>query len=156
MNQLVTKLSPLYARWEGLLASLQNIFLLIIRLYWGWGFAQAGWGKFMNWEKTLGFFTSLGLPAPSINLFMAAGTELVGGICLILGLGCRVITVPLLFTMIVAYATAHKAELMGVFSDPDAFLAAPPFLFMYAVLIVLLFGPGKISLDGLLKGRLGK
>ena len=56
-------------------------------------------------------------------------------------------TVPLVFTMIIAYSTAHTEELSAIFSDPDRFLGAAPFLFMFASLIVLVFGAGKYSLD---------
>ncbi len=34
--------------------------------------------------------------------------------------------------------------------NPDLFFAAAPFLFLFASLIVLIFGPGKISVDHLL------
>ena len=56
---------------------------------------------------------------------------------------------PLIFTMIVAYATAESEALHAVFSDPNKFLSADPFLFLLASLIVLAFGPGKLSLDAL-------
>lgn len=32
-------------------ASLQSPFLLLVRLYWGWQFAQAEWGKVNNIAK---------------------------------------------------------------------------------------------------------
>ncbi len=137
----------IYEIWLKILTELQSIFLLIIRLFWGYQFLLTGRGKFNNFEKTVGFFTSLGIPFPEINALMAAGTEFLGGLCLILGLGSRLMTVPLVFTMIIAYSTAHTEELSAIFSDPDKFLAAAPFLFMFASLIVLVFGAGKYSLD---------
>lgn len=138
-----------YGHYLSLLAHMQSVFLLVIRMYWGWQFFQAGFGKFMNFEKVVGFFASLNIPMPAINAVMAAGTEMVGGLLLLAGLGSRLITVPLIFTMAVAYFTAHNAELLGLFSDPDKFFGAAPFLYLYACVIVLLFGPGKISLDAL-------
>jgi putative oxidoreductase len=68
---------------------------------------------------------------------------------LLLGLGSRLVSVPLMFTMGVAYATAHREELGKIFSDPDKFTDAPPFLFLLASVIVFAFGPGKISVDAL-------
>ena len=47
----------------------QSAVLLSLRLIYGWFFVQTGWGKLMNFERTTGFFQSLGLPAPA---FMAA------------------------------------------------------------------------------------
>jgi putative oxidoreductase len=143
----------LVAKWEKIVVASQDIFLLAIRLFWGWGFIQTGLGKFRNFDKTVEFFTSLNIPAPSLNVAMASGTELLGGTCLLLGLGSRVMTIPLLFTMVIAYSTAHRDELLNVFSDPDSFMQATPFLFAYATLIVLLFGAGKFSADRLIKGK---
>ncbi|WP_128915370.1 DoxX family membrane protein [Granulicella sibirica] len=37
---------------------LQSPFLLVVRLYWGWQFAQTGWGKLHNLQKTMDFFDS--------------------------------------------------------------------------------------------------
>jgi putative oxidoreductase len=139
--------TQLYTTWLRIVDQASHVFLLLIRLYWGYGFMQAGWGKFMNWERTVGFFTTLNIPMPGINAGMAAGTELLGGLCLLLGFKVRLTTVPLISTMIVAYATAHIEELKNIFTDPDAFLAAPPFLFLWACLVVLFFGAGKFSFD---------
>jgi putative oxidoreductase len=60
------------------------------------------------------------------------------------------VAVPLIFCMFVAYGTAEKEALMAITSDPDKFTSAAPFLFLLAALIVLAFGPGKLSLDALL------
>lgn len=129
----------------------QDIFLLCIRLFWGYNFFLTGKGKLLNFERTVGYFSSLGIPMPEINVLMAGSTETVGGILLFLGLGSRIITLPLMFTMIVALLTAHREEVLGILSDTDAFLATPPFLFLFASLIIFLFGAGKYSLDRILK-----
>lgn len=142
--------TTIYTKWLALLAELQHVFLLIIRLYWGWQFILTGRGKFLNIDRTIGFFSSLGIPFPELNVYMAAGTEFLGGACLLLGLGARIVNIPLIGTMVVAYLTAHTEELMSIYSDPDKFLQAPPFLFMFVALIVLLFGAGKYSLDRLI------
>lgn len=148
--KLPTILTTLYSKWVSLLNELQHVFLLAIRLYWGWQFILTGRGKFLNIDRTVGFFTSLGIPFPELNVYMAAGTEFLGGACLLLGLGARIVNIPLIGTMCVAYLTAHTEELMSIYADPDKFLQAPPFLFMLAALIVLLFGAGKYSVDRLI------
>ncbi|MES2598881.1 MAG: DoxX family protein [Verrucomicrobiota bacterium] len=127
--------------------------LLGIRLYWGYQFFLTGKGKLGNLEGTTGFFTELGLPFPKLNAIMAGSTECLGGLLLLAGLFSRVISVPLIFTMIVAYLTAHLDVVKTIWSDPDAFVTAPPFLFLLASLIVLTFGPGKFSVDELLRRR---
>ena len=144
------QLRPLLARFDALASLLQSPLLLVIRLYWGISFAQTGWGKLMHLDKTAEFFASLNLPMSKLNAIMAGSTECFGGALLALGLFARPVAVPLVFTMIVAYATADREALMAVFSDPDKFLGATPFLFLLAALIVLVFGPGKLSLDAVL------
>lgn len=143
------QLRPLLAKFESLATFLQSPLLLAVRLYWGWQFVQTGWGKLMHLDKTTEFFTGLGLPLPRLNAIAAGSTESLGGLLLLLGLFARPASVPLIFTMIVAYATAESEALHAVFSDPNKFLSADPFLFLLASLIVLAFGPGKLSLDAL-------
>jgi putative oxidoreductase len=128
-------------------------FLLLIRLYWGWQFAQTGWGKFGNMEKVVAFFTTLGIPFPSANAHFIAGLELIGGILLVLGLASRPISLMLTVNMLVAYITADRDALFSFLSDPDKFTAASPFTFLMASLIVLIFGPGRFSLDSLIGAR---
>ena len=49
----------------------------------------------------------LGLPFPTLMAYMAWGTEYFGAILLALGLATRWISIPLMFTMIVAVVTVH-------------------------------------------------
>jgi len=128
----------------------QPVFLLIIRLYWGWQFFQSGMGKLGDIPKVTGFFQSLGIPFPMANAYMAGCTECFGGLFLLAGLCSRFATIPLIITMIVAYITASPDAVRHIFSKPDDFVTADPFLFMLAAIIVFLFGPGPLSLDGLI------
>ena len=73
---------------------------------------------------------------------------------LIVGLGSRLVALPLVIDMIVAYITADREALFSIVSSPDKFMAAAPFTFLVASLIILIFGPGKASVDALLAGRL--
>jgi putative oxidoreductase len=150
MMQTITNLYGLLIRVAN---SLQSPFLLVVRLYWGWQFAQTGWGKLGDINKVINFFTSLGIPAPALNAWFVSGLELAGGILLILGLGSRLIALPLAIDMVVAYITADREALGKIFSDPDKFYAAAPYTFLFASLIVLIFGPGRISLDAMLTGK---
>ena len=128
----------------------QSPLLLAIRLYWGWQFCTTGWSKLTHLDKITGFFQSLGIPFPHVNAIVAGSTECFGGLLLFLGLGSRLVSLPLIFTMIVAYLTADKDSLHAIFSDPDKFVTATPFEFMFAAIIVLVFGPGRFSLDYLI------
>jgi putative oxidoreductase len=104
----------------------------------------------MNLDKTAGFFANLHIPMPHLNAVMAGCTECFGGLLLLLGLGSRVMTVPLIFTMIIAYLTADLDKVQNIFSNPDAFVSAAEFQFMLTAVIVLIFGPGVFSLDALI------
>lgn len=142
-------LSSLLATFDRLASHLQAPLLFVLRVYWGWSFAQTGWGKLMHIERTANFFADLGLPAPKLNAFAAGSVECFGGVLLALGLFARPISVPLAFTMVVAYVTADREAVQAIFSDTDKFTGAAPFLFLLVSVIVLAFGPGKWSLDTL-------
>ena len=153
MTQLTEKYYRLLIRVS---ASLQSPILLAVRLYWGWQFLQTGWAKLHDIGKVVNFFTKLGIPAPAFSAYFVSALEFGGGVLLILGLGSRLIAVPLVADMLVAYITADREALFSIISNPDKFTAAAPYTFLVASLIVLIFGPGKISADALLTGRLGK
>ncbi len=100
---------------------------LLLRLYLAPIFWMAGWNKLMAFESTVEWFGDkdwgLGLPFPFVMASLATGAELVGAICLLLGLGVRWASVPLMATMIVAMTTVHWhngwlaiAEGMGPFA----------------------------------------
>jgi len=150
MNSLVKIADLLYGWLVKITNSLQSPLLLAIRLYWGWQFWQSGWGKLSDISKTIEYFTSLGIPAPSLNAHFVAVLEAGGGILLILGLGSRLIAVPLVIDMIMAFVTADREALKSIFTDPDKFYAAAPYTFLFASLLILVFGPGKISVDTLI------
>ena len=148
---LITTCRPLYDRLLRLLNLLQSPALLFIRLYWGYQFFQSGWGRLHNMSKAIDFFTQLGIPLPVFNAYFVSLLECVGGILLILGLASRLISIPLIVDMLVAYITADREAFTSFFSDPDKFMAAAPFTFLFASLLIMVFGPGSISLDYLIK-----
>ncbi len=101
-------MQKLYRLWVSLISKLQSPFLLIIRLYWGWQFVLTGKGKLMSLDRTAGIFANLHIPMPKLNAVLAGGTECFGGLLLLFGLGSRIVTVPLIFTMCIAYLTAES------------------------------------------------
>ncbi len=103
----------------------------------------------MHLEKIAGYFATLHIPMPKLNAALAGSTECFGGLLLLLGLGSRIMTIPLICVMIVAYLTADTDTVKNIFSKPDAFLSADEFLFLLTSVLVLVFGPGKFSADGL-------
>src|ERR1700730_17407293 len=156
MKTLFFRLRHLYQRVFGWADYLRSPFLLLVRLYWGWQLVESGWGKLHNLEKVTDFFTSLGLPMPAQTAVLISCLEFFGGIFLALGLLSRLTALILTVNLITAYITADREALFSIFSDPDKFYAAAPYTFLVASLIVLIFGPGKVSLDTLFNRLLEK
>lgn len=149
MRTLFFRLRHLYKRFFSAADYLQSPFLLAVRLYWGWQLIQSGWGKLHNLEKVTDYFTSLGLLMPANMAVIISCVELFGGIFLALGLLSRFTALVLTINLISAYIIGDREALFSIFSDPDKFYAAAPYTFLVASLIVLIFGPGKASLDAL-------
>lgn len=153
-------MSRCYGKLCGMLDALQSPLLLLMRLYWGFGFLMAGKGKLLHLERATGFFTDLGIPFPGMSAVLASATECVGGLLLMLGLASRLATLPLAVVMIAAYATAHRDAVIIVLQSVhgfsfslDAVVKQEPFPFLITVLVVMAFGPGKFAVDALLKKK---
>src|SRR5216684_5901999 len=150
MKKIIETATQVYSSCERTLSYLQSPLLLVVRLYWGWQFFQTGLGKLMHIPKIINFFTSLGIPFPAFNAYFVGSLECVGGTLLFLGLGSRIIALPLTIDMLVAYIAADREALFSIFSDPGKFYASDAYTFFFASLLILVFGPGKISLDSAL------
>ena len=150
----MTHLLGLYRRATSAFLSLQFLMLLTVRLYWGFQFAQTGWGKLRNLAKITGFFASLNIPFPGFTAPFVSTLEFVGGILLMLGLFSRPIALLLACNMFVAYWTADREALSAIFSDPGKFYVADPYTFLFASVMVLIFGSGLFAADTLVAKRL--
>lgn len=138
----------LTSTWAKARPGVQSTVLLLVRVSMGWGFFLTGKGKLLNLERTTRFFDSLELPLPKFQAILAGSTEMAGGLLLLAGLGTRLVSIPLAFTMVVAYLTAHRDEAFASLSD---FTDQAPFPFLMAALVTLAFGAGKFSVDRLLQ-----
>ncbi len=101
---------------------------LLLRLYLVPIFWMAGSKKFMNFTDTVDWFGNedwgLGLPLPYLLVFLVALVEVLGAILLFFGFGVRLISIPLMITMLVAGITVHLkngwlaiAESTGIFAN---------------------------------------
>ena len=151
MASLIKTIDLLYSWFVKIANLLQSPLLLAIRAYWGWRFSREGWTKLSDIPQTIQNFTGMGVPHPVFNAHFIGLLEAVGGILLILGLASRLIALPLTINMITAFIIADREALKSIFSDPNKFDVAAPILFLFASVIILIFGPGKISLDTLIK-----
>jgi putative oxidoreductase len=149
MNKILTTTKSWHDKFCHYADYLQHPFLLFVRLYWGVQLMQSGWGKLHHLDKVTDFFTSLNLPAPAFTATAISSLEFFGGLLLAIGLFSRLISFVLTINMVMAYVTADKEALHSIFSDPDKFTAAAPYVFLMAALIVFIFGPGIFSIDAL-------
>ncbi len=108
------KLLKLYSKMQVMLDSTRKAdFLapLFLRLYLAPIFWMAGTSKFNSFEDTATWFGNsewgLGLPFPELLAFLATSTEIAGAIMLLFGFGVRWVSIPLMFTMIIAVVSVH-------------------------------------------------
>jgi uncharacterized membrane protein YphA (DoxX/SURF4 family) len=84
---------------------------LALRLYLVPVFWVAGMNKVEGFDDVVEWFGNdqwgLGLPAPALMAFLATAAEVGGAALLLAGLGTRLVTIPLLTTMLVAAAPVH-------------------------------------------------
>jgi len=129
-----------------LLERLHWVAPLLGRLAVGLLFLSTGWGKVHSLDKVTAFFVQLGIPAPGLNAVVVGYSELVCGALLVIGLATRLATLPLIVSMVVALLTAKLADIHGVFE----LVGADEFTYLCVLIILLLIGPGTLSLDQLL------
>jgi len=153
MSTTLNRAATLHATLCSVAEKLASPFLLAVRVYWGWQFAQTGLGKLRNQPRVVEFFTSLNIPFPALNAHFVSGLEFFGGILLVLGLFSRPISLLLTCSLFVAFWTADHDALASIFSNPEKFYGADPYPFLLVALLILIFGPGKLSLDHLIAMR---
>ncbi|MCG9755497.1 DoxX family protein [Shewanella insulae] len=120
-------MQKLYAKFIRGVSGLDGIAALALRLYLAPVLMQAGYNKLSHFSDTAAWFGNaewgLGLPMPEVMVALAAGSEFVGGILLILGLATRLISIPLMVTMAVAAFSVHWKNGWLAIADPSSWLA---------------------------------
>jgi uncharacterized membrane protein YphA (DoxX/SURF4 family) len=85
---------------------------------------MAGTHKLNHFQDTVEWFGNsdwgLGLPFPWLMAFLATATEIAGAVLLALGLLTRWISIPLIFTMLVAIFSVHIDNGWQTIADPAA------------------------------------
>jgi len=118
--------------------------LLIVAL-----FLPAGLSKVAGFEGTLGYFASLGIPAPVFALVVTIVIEVLGSIALIVGFQTRVVAIIMAIFTLVAAVTGHA---FWAAPADAAFIAQLLFFKNIAVmgglLVLASAGAGNFSIDG--------
>ncbi|MBU1390894.1 MAG: DoxX family protein [Gammaproteobacteria bacterium] len=121
---------PLASRYQKLLNMsryFDGVAPLALRIYLAPVLMQAGFNKLAHFDDTVAWFANpdwgLGLPMPAVMAGLAAGTEFFGAILLLLGLATRLISIPLMVTMLVAALTVHWQNGWLAIADGSSWLA---------------------------------
>ena len=128
---------------------LDSLTLLMFRLVLAYGFYKPAIMKWNDINAIGGWFESMGYPFPYLNAYLAGITEVTGVIFLVLGLGTRLISVPLIFVMIVAIFTVHVSN--GFEASNNGFEI--PLYYMLMLFSLVVFGGGKYSVDNFIWKR---
>lgn len=134
------------------ISKLKDVHLFAIRLVLAYGFYNPALMKWQNINSIIDWFKDLGIPLPGLNAYLSASTEMAGVILLTLGLANRIISIPLIFVMIVAIVTVHLGN--GFEAGNNGFEI--PLYYILLLLVILVYGAGKISIDYFIRLKLGK
>lgn len=120
-------LVSLYQKLLNMSRYFEGLAPLALRIYLAPVLMQAGYNKLAHFEDTVAWFANpdwgLGLPMPALMAGLAAGTEFFGAILLLLGLTTRLISIPLMVTMLVAALTVHWPNGWLAIADGSSWLA---------------------------------
>lgn len=150
VQKLVTWLVDQPAR---VLNYLQDIFALGLRLYVGWQFFKAGWLKLGSWDSTLFLFQyEYRVPILSPNLAAVLGTagELAFPVLLWLGLTSRLAALGLQFVNVMAVVAYAHVIFNPEFGTSGA---VDHYFWGLMMLVVMVYGPGRLSVDEWLTRR---
>lgn len=120
-----------------------NIGTFFLRVAAGVLMIPSGYGKLMdfsNMEKNMINWMGLG---PTVSLSLLIFAEFFCAFLVIIGLFTRLATIPLIIAMTVALQVGHK---WLVFSEGQV-----PAFFIIAFTTILILGPGKYSVDGMIR-----
>ena len=127
---------------------LQPVFVLAVRLYVASVFIKSGLTKIASMDSTILLFTheyQVPLLSPEVAAYLSTGAELILPVLLALGLGGRLAAAALFAFNIVAVFSYPELNEVGVMQHQ---------YWGVLLLIPLLYGPGKLSIDYLIRRRL--
>ena len=128
---------------------IQKLILLATRLVLAYGFFQPARMKWQHFDAIVSWFSGLGIPLPRWSAYLATGTETLGIVALVLGIGIAWISGPLIFTLLVAIVTVHWGN--GFDAGSNGFEI--PLYYMLMIGILASFGPGSLSLESWIRRR---
>jgi putative oxidoreductase len=123
---------------------------LILRLIVAHGFFGPALTKLKNLSAFADWLAKLGVPAPSLNAYMSVTTEVAGVLLMVLGLGTRIMSIPMMGVMVVAITTVHWNN--GFSCGHNGFQI--PLYYLLMLVCILIMGPGRFSFDDVIRNKL--
>jgi putative oxidoreductase len=142
----------LYKRYVAILNKGQDVALLFLRLILAYGFWEPAKSKWSDINSVADWFASLGIFAPKLNAYASASIEMAGVFLLALGLGTRIISIPLIVTMLVAIKTVHWEN--GFAAGDNGYEL--PLYYIIMLITLACFGSGKLSVDYFIKKKVSQ
>ena len=137
----------IYSGYKNITDKTGDFVLLFVRFLLAYGFYHPALLKLRDINSVGQWFEGMNYPLPYLNAYLATGTEVAGVFLLFLGLGTRIITVPLIITMLVAITTVHWGNGFDAGNNGSEI----PLYYIAMLLVLLANGAGKISLDRLFR-----
>jgi putative oxidoreductase len=145
---LLARLDTVYAPVVRVLEWLQPAFVLAVRLYVASVFFKSGLTKIASMDTTILLFTheyQVPLLSPTLAAYLGTAAELILPVMLALGLGGRLAAAALFVFNVVAVISYPDLNEVGVMQHQ---------YWGVLLLVPLLYGPGKLSIDWLMRRRL--
>ena len=142
MKKLLFSMSPL--------STAGSLSALVLRLVFGiFMLAGHGWGKMVGFADRMDVFPDpLGVGS-AVSLGLAVFAEVICAFLISIGLLTRAALIPLIITMVVAAFMVHGGD--PLFMSGAERSKEPALLFLGAYVALFLSGPGKYSLDAMLR-----
>ena len=138
--------------------------VLPMRLLVGYGFMEHGFAKLSSGPDAFAsILQQLGVPLPHVATWLTIGTELVGGLALLLGAFVVWASIPTALVLLVAMVTVQlpygfsSVKLLGVSASGARFGPVGyevDLLYLAALIVLALQGPGPLSIDNVRQRRL--
>jgi putative oxidoreductase len=135
-----------------------------LRLIVGYGFAEHGFAKLMRGSDNFaGLLHAMGMPFPHVLAWITIITEILGGICVLLGAIVPLVSIPMAIVLLVAVFTVHiqygfSSIKLQEITPTGAHFGQPGYetdlLYLAGIAALVIGGSGPLSIDGWLSSRL--
>ena len=123
-----------------------SVLILVVRVLFGILFLTHGYDKLMSHATLSDLFADPFGLGSTLSFWMVVFAEVVCSFALIFGILQRLVLIPMMFTMVIAFFVVHSGEVFAV----------KELSFIYLIMFIVLFvtGPGRYSFDAIIGNEL--